>query len=253
MACLKPCEWWQVAPLAEYHWQRLRLGCQRLAIPCDKAQWDKGLARLLAQQAGQNGVIKLILTAGSGGRGYARPLPSAPVWHWSWHPFVVKPQRWYQQGLSLALASARLADQPLLAGLKHLNRLEQVLSRQQLPVGADDVLLCDGLGRPHSLSCMNLYARFGLQLWTPAVDRCGVSGVARHLLLSQWAGELALTVSHRPVTVSELLRADEVFASNVLTGVVAVKQVGVVACRTGPTAQSLHQRYRQVMGLDVHD
>lgn len=237
------------APLADYHWQRLSGSCQRLSLPCNKAKWSQELAQLLSQHPNENGVIKLVLTAGEGGRGYARPLAVKPNWHWAWHAYTPKPNHWYQQGLSLSLSPVRLASQPLLAGIKHLNRLEQVLARQGHSQRADEVLLLDQLGRPHCLSTMNIYARLGDVIVTPSVNACGVSGVVRRLIVSQWANKLGFNLVQASLSMQQLVNADEVFASNALTGVVAIRKIGVATCKLGQTATELHQQYQQAMEL----
>lgn len=237
------------APLADWHWQRLATGAKRLGLPCAKAHWDAGLARLLAQHAGQNGIIKLIFTAGTGGRGYARPAAVTPAWHWQWHEWQARPDHLYQQGMALALSDVRLAHQPALAGMKHLNRLEQVLARAAMPTKVDEVLLCDALGRPQSLSCMNLYARFGQTLWTPSPASGGVAGVVQRLLLETWLPESDLVLSHKPCSLSQLAHADEVFASNALAGVLPIRKLGVLAWSVGHVSHYFHSHYQQLLSL----
>lgn len=214
------------APLAEWHWQRLQAGAARLAIPCEAARWEAGLSALLAQHLGQNGIAKLIFTAGVGGRGYSRPTPLQPNWYWSWHDYVPRPSRWYEQGMALALSPVQLANQPLLAGMKHLNRLPQVMARQQQPADADEVLLCDQNGQPLSLSCMNIYARFGDHIWTPEVTHAGVAGVTRRMLLEQWLSGSRWIADHQRLSFAQLAEADEMFASNVVAGILPIRTLG---------------------------
>lgn len=235
------------APLADWHWQRLAASAKRLGLACDRARWQQGLADLLAQHAGAHGIIKLIFTAGVGGRGYARPSCVTPNWHWRWHAWTPRAPRLYDTGMVLALAEVRLANQPSLAGMKHLNRLEQVLARQAMPSGVDEVLMCDAQGRPHALSCMNIYARFGQTLWTPALTQAGVAGVARRLLLEQWLAGSGLSLSLRTCTVSQLAQADEVFASNAVAGVLPIRKLGVVEWPVGVACRHFQSCYQQLL------
>lgn len=206
---------------------------------------------MLANHAGEDGIVKLILTAGLGGRGYARPTDLHPHWYWSWHELVLRPESCYGDGLTLMLASEHLADVPLLAGLKHLNRLEQVLARRELSGMADEILLCDNLGRPHSLSSMNLFARFGRQLWTPAVDRCGVAGVTRRLILEAWLSGSGLTPCHQALSLARLAAADEVFAGNAVAGILPVACLGVVHWPVGEATRYFQACYRNTLGLTL--
>lgn len=235
------------APLADYHWQRLAAGASRLRLPCDRRLWERGLEQLLAQHAGEQGVIKLVLSGGEGGRGYARPLPLTPRWHWSWHQWQARPPRFYEQGMKLALSDVRLADQPRLAGIKHLNRLEQVLARAELPAAFDEALMLDAMGRPLCLSCMNLYARFGERLWTPPLTRSGIAGVTRRLLLERWLPQTSLELTHKPCSLAQLGRADEVFACNVLAGIVPVRQLGLFRWSPGESQRFFQACYRNTL------
>jgi 4-amino-4-deoxychorismate lyase len=237
------------APLADWHWQRLADSARRLGLPCEAARWQDGLAQLLDRHAGADGIIKLIFSAGAGGRGYARPASVQPAWHWSWHEPAPRPDQLYRNGMALALSEVRLSHQPLLAGMKHLNRLEQVLARQAMPRGVDEVLMCDASGRPLALSCMNIYARFGDTLWTPALAQAGVAGVARRLLLEDWLAGSGLRPSHRICTLSQLAQADEVFASNAVAGVLPIRKLGVLTWPVGSACRHFQSRYQQLLGL----
>ncbi len=128
----------------------------------------------------------------------------------------------YAQGVRLRVCDIRLAEQPLLAGMKHLNRLEQVLARAEWndPAIAEGVL-CDSHGRVISATMANLFAVVDGELLTPALDRCGVAGVARAEVLAQCpqtrVGELALDA---------LRGASEVFLSSSVRGIVPVRCAG---------------------------
>ena len=129
------------ALLLERHLARLQEGCRRLAIPCDMPLLRQELSTYMQQL--DDGVCKLILTRGAGQRGYALPEPCAPqrilqastLPHW--------PMAHRDSGIHLFACQLRLSEQPILAGLKHLNRLEQVLARAEWsdPAYAEGLLL----------------------------------------------------------------------------------------------------------------
>ncbi|MEC9482716.1 MAG: aminotransferase class IV, partial [Halomonas sp.] len=127
-------------------------------------------------------VLKLILTRGSGGRGYCAPATSEPRLLWKSAPFSPHPRRW-QEGVQVRLCELRLGIQPRLAGLKHLNRLENVLARQEWD---DDRiaegLLCDTEDRLVETTSMNLFWLREGRFETPRLDRCGVAGTLRAAL-----------------------------------------------------------------------
>ncbi len=203
--------------LLERHLARLAEGCSRLAIPIDLALIR---AELLAFSAVlEEGVAKLLLTRGDSLRGYAfspslRPrrilLGSSPVAYPSAHA---------EQGVRLFPCRTRLAEQPQLAGLKHLNRLEQVLARAEWQdTGHAEGLMRDLSGRVIEGVFSNLFLIRDGVLLTAELSRCGVAGVMRAEVLAQ-AGNIGIPVQVRDIALVELLEADEVFLCNSLYGI----------------------------------
>lgn len=226
-------------PLARYHRQRLVEGAARLGIPFDPDNFDRALEQARAGSAGE-GVLKLVLTRGSGGRGYGAPPAPSPRLLCALHPLPQRSVTLRREGMELVLSPVRLAEQPALAGIKHLNRLEQVTARLAADrAGVDEALMPDSAGRPVELTSMNLFARFGDRLWTPPLDRCGVAGVARAHILSVLAPEAGLKVQMCPRTLSQLHTADEVFACNSVAGVVPVRKLGLWRWPAGDVTRAL--------------
>lgn len=204
--------WWDA------HWARLALGAQRLglALP-DPAQVREEALALLREDGG--GVLKLQVTRGSGGRGYAPPEQALPTWILSRHALPAA-----LPGLRLHWCETRLAPQPALAGLKHCNRLEQVLARRECQaVGADEGLMRDMDGHVVSAASANLFVLRGGQWSTPPIDRCGVAGVCRAHLLP------ALGAREASPSVQEIEAADALFLCNAVRGILAVARVGARA------------------------
>lgn len=164
------------------HKARLWRGCQVLGIAVpDEAQLDA-----LAEHAGPGlKLLKLVVTRGSGGRGYAVPTPPVPRLLWQLTDFMPRPQHW-AKGVRVRQCRLRLGIQPALAGLKHLNRLENVLARNEWndPEIAEG-LLCDNRGNLVEATSMNLfwYRQGGWE--TPRLDNCGVAGTLRAALIER--------------------------------------------------------------------
>lgn len=166
-------------PLWAYHRARLIDTAPRLGIVFDVAALEEELVELIADQ--QAAVLKLVVTAGASGRGYRKcngaagrivsvfPMPAERIDR--------------RGGVTVCLCRTRLAIQPALAGLKHLNRLEQVLARAEWsdPDVAEG-LMCDTDGRLIGGTTTNLFLVAGNRVVTAALDRCGVAGVMRRLL-----------------------------------------------------------------------
>ncbi|KRW62134.1 aminodeoxychorismate lyase [Pseudomonas sp. TTU2014-080ASC] len=207
--------------LFERHMQRLAEGCRRLAIPLDEPGVRQQLLDF-CQLVGQ-GVCKLILTRGDGQRGYASPNPSVPRLILQAAPKPVYPQSNAEQGVRLFPCLTRLAEQPLLAGLKHLNRLEQVLARDEWQdTEHAEGLMRDVSGRVIEGVYSNLLMVIDGALVTAELSRCGVAGVMRAELLAQ-AEKHGIVCQVRDISYDELLAADEVMLCNSLYGVWPVR------------------------------
>ena len=202
----------------QQHLQRLRAGCARLGIePVDEL--------LLAEECRQlvdgvgRAVVKIIVTRGSGGRGYrvpARPLPTRILQLHDWPEFSVLCA---QQGVAVRICDIRLGHNPRLAGIKHLNRLEQVLARQEWDdTGIMEGLLLDSESNLVEGTMSNLFlVRDGLLL-TPDLQRCGVAGIMRSQLLER-AGQISINAESCQLGMVDLHEAEEVFICNSLIGI----------------------------------
>lgn len=162
------------------------------------------------------GVLKILLLRRGGERGY-RSAGQAADRLLCRYPLPVLPAAAATRGVRVARSAQRLAAQPTLAGIKHLNRLEQVLASRQWPAGADEVLLADAEGRPVAGTRTNLFWISGGALRTPRLDACGVAGYMRDKVLAA-AAALAIPSEVAPGSWDELEAADEVFLSNSLVG-----------------------------------
>lgn len=228
------------AALLERHLQRLSRGASVLRIALDmpliRAELEAAALEL------NQGLLKLVITRGEAGRGYAMPEQAAPTRILYLSPLPEYPPANRQQGVRLYPCTTRLGDQPLLAGIKHLNRLEQVLARSEwqdarYPEG----LVCDLQGQPIEGTMSNLFVRLGGQWLTPSLQRCGVRGVMRDYLIEQLsaAGELVI---ERSLGFNELLASDEVFCCNSVFGVWPVVELGTHHWPVGP-----HTRHAQTL------
>ncbi|GHB08159.1 aminodeoxychorismate lyase [Salinicola rhizosphaerae] len=155
------------------HLERLERGAERLGFELP----DPASLQALPARCGPGlTVLKLVVTRGSGGRGYRPPGVAEPRWRWSVAPFAPQPERW-RHGVVVRLCQLRLSWQPRLAGIKHLARLENVLARQEWQdENIAEGILCDGDGNLVEATAMNLIWRRAGVLETPRLDRCGVAG-----------------------------------------------------------------------------
>ena len=211
--------WW------DRHWARLAHGAERLRLRLPDPVLVEAEAVSLLEGQG-DGVLKLIVSRGAGGRGYA-PAPSAePEWQLSLHPLPIAPPN---GATVLRWCATRLAQQPLLAGLKHCNRLEQVLARAEwhsagaVDRDADEGLMLDHDGNVVGATAANVFALRDGRWRTPMLDRCGVAGVCRG-----WAIPVLDAVEAR-LSPENVESADAVFLCNAVRGILPVARLGARA------------------------
>lgn len=199
------------------HQNRLQQGVERLGIKAP--DWQQ--LAILVQKAvtAESQVIKVVISRGHAGRGYSPVGVDGPDIYIS-TAALPDYQLWQQQGIRLDVATLQLACQPALAGLKHNNRLEQVLLKQELAATEwDDLLVLDQLGYITEATAANVFFYRQQQWFTPQLQRAGVAGVMRAHLMAQ------LAVSEVNWTLSELEQVDAMFLCNALCGVVPVRQL----------------------------
>ena len=235
-------------PLLARHLARLEQGCARLGIA---APDQRVLVRELTGFAEQTqaGVLKLIVSRGASGRGYSAGAgePTRVVLAYE---ALVPQASCYRDGVATGWCKLRLARGEELAGIKHLNRLEQVLARAECDsAGWYEGLLCDQAGRVVSATAANVFACFGTTLVTPDLSLAGVCGVARGWLLEE--APSGFDVAVRDMLPRELIEADEVFLSNALRGVVPVSSLGERRWSVGPAARAAQVRFAALgIGLE---
>ncbi|MGP3589993.1 aminodeoxychorismate lyase [Vagococcus sp. WN89Y] len=205
------------------HLERLRLACTRLMIAFE--DWGV-LAHEMANlaQAKETGVVKVILSRGAGGRGYSAASCTEPVRILALSDAPAHYARWREHGVTLALSPVPLGRNPWLAGIKHLNRLEQVLIRAQLEqTPADEALVLDSDGWVTECCAANILWRQGQNVFTPRLDQAGVDGIMRQYCLRQLAAS-RFTVAEVQARPDALAQADEVVICNALMPLVPVRQ-----------------------------
>ena len=221
------------------HQQRLQHGCQRLQIHCD-ATAALQQAQSLAGEG--DALLKLIVTRGlATERGYA-PAGNEQARHLLLRYALPPVDVVADQPTRLALLPVTLGENPLLAGIKHLNRLELVLaSAARRAHGCDEGLLCSSSGHLACGTSSNVFVVHEGRLLTPRVDRCGIAGVLRSVVLRE-AQQLGLPAQEQDLAPALLASATEVFITNVRLGVRIATEVDGRVMPPAPWAQALQRR-----------
>lgn len=202
------------------HLARLERDCHRLLLPRPEPALLIREVRALCA-ARPEGVLKIQLTRGVGGRGYRCPEPAIGTRVLAIHPPPDYPPGLSEQGVAARICRTRLGINPALAGIKHMNRLEQILARAEWPLGeVREGLMLDAEGYAVEGTMTNLFLVSNGVLSTPKLDACGVAGVMRGLVM-----EFAHPVEERRVALDEVYAADELFLTNSVIGLWPIRRL----------------------------
>ena len=228
------------------HIARLNAGCRRLYIPFPDAELLAFEAKKLCRHS-NNAVLKLILTRGSGGRGYRQPDVIQTTRVLSLHPFPSFPSSslgtfmcaYEEQGITARFCDTRLGLNPALAGIKHLNRLEQIMARAEWTnPGIQEGIMLDMNEHVIEGTMTNLFYVKNDTLYTSSLKFAGVAGIMRSIII-RISSDHDLSVKEHTFTKDELLSADEVFVCNSIVGIWPVKQIAKTCFPVGVITRQL--------------
>ncbi len=207
--------------LADWHWQRLRTSCERLGLSPDfKALHTQLESFCAALQFRAWAVVKLICVRQSGGRGYRPLTPDCDIILSSAAADAPQAAVAWQRGVRVAILDFRCSTSPVLGGIKHLNRLDQVLASAEAATrGLDEGVLCDRDGFVAGACAASIFYRSGNTLSVIRHPDCGVDGTMAAFIAAHSEAWLALPARKKKCRDTDLKAADEVFCCNALRGI----------------------------------
>ncbi len=222
------------------HMDRLAAGCEQLGLPATPQAVL--LREVQTVSAGhQTCVVKIVITRGTSGRGYAPAVSiktNRIVCSYAW---PVDPGNLVETGIRTRICKLRLGLQPVLAGLKHLNRLEQVMARAEwMDKAIHEGILLDIEDHVIGAISSNIFLVSGDNLLTPRMDRCGVRGVMRAHILKAFEPRC----QQRRITLDMLPEADEVFVCNAVRGIFPVTRIDHWEYSIGPVTREVQSWLR---------
>jgi len=229
------------ARLLAWHLERLELGCARLGIQLREAEQVRAEVHALAREADRS-IIKVIVTRGDAqARGYAPTGNEKATRITVRYPWPHETAATSQDGVKVCTLAMRLGENPALAGIKHTNRLEQILARAEWS-SADvaEGILFSSSGNLVSGTMTNAFIVRGSQVQTPVIDRCGVAGVMRRLVLRE-AMRAHISVQECVLRADDLERAEELFLTNARIGIWPVRELDGRVFVPGPVTRRLQQ------------
>ena len=230
------------AQYLQSHLNRLERGCRVLGIAVPSlelllveiSEICRGISRA---------VLKIIITRGQGGRGYRPDAAIQPTRIVTLHPWPVYAPHYTQEGILATLCKTRLSRNPLLAGIKHLNRLEQVLARREWQDQFQEGLMLDTEDEVIEGTMSNLFLVSGGQLITPQLKCSGVAGIMREQLL-QGASELGIPTSICKLRLQDVQTAESAFFCNSLMGIWPIKRLDHVEFRKSSVVCALMDKLK---------
>jgi len=219
------------------HLARLKAGCQVLKLPYPDETLLLDEIKHVSNTC-EHGVIKLMLTRGSGGRGYRQPDLLNPTRIIALHPFPEYPENFKTEGILTRFCTARLGINPLLAGLKHNNRLEQVLARSEWQDEFQEGLMLNLNEHVIEGTMSNLFVVKEQKIYTPEITLSGIKGVMRQIII-KIARQNNLPLQETLLNRDFVQQADELFVSNSVIGIWPIKALENKTYSVGPLTQKI--------------
>lgn len=228
------------------HLGRLAAGCARLALEADLDAIGSEVRELAA--ASGRAIVKVLVTRGAAtARGYGTSGTERPTRITLRYAWPQEEARLALDGVRVRIAATRLGENPALAGLKHCNRLEQVLARAEVrDADIAEALMFSSGGRLISGTMSNVFLVHEGRLATPRLEACGVAGVMRAAVLDA-AALAGIPAAERALGPADLETAQEIFLTNALIGVRPVRELEGAPRAVGPVTRTLQAQLAAVL------
>lgn len=241
--------------LMTFHLQRLALGAQRLSIPMPKnfdAQLERAIALRKEQVASGDSdsfICKIILTRGTGGRGYRPVELSSPTLIISFHGVPEYPITFKSQGIETKICSHRLSENPVTARIKHLNRLDQIIASAELGELPEGVM-CDQKGNVVEGTRSNILVFSESKIYTPLLNNSGVDGCLRRFLIEKSEiGALGVEIIESIIPLDKLRQADGIAYINSVFGLWPVVNIADRTFTITPESKLISRYLYQELGM----
>ena len=241
------------ARLLDFHLDRLALGCTRLHFATTDLSGVSDEVQMLARGA-QNSLIKVMLTRGvATARGYSPSGREKPTRVTFRYPWPHENPAWSQDGVRVRTATLTVGENSALAGVKHLNRLEEILARAESnDADVAEVLLYSSSGLLVSGTMSNVFLVRNSRVQTPSLDRSGIAGVMRRAVLAE-AEKAGIAAEVRDLRVEDVAAADEMFFTNARIGIWPARELDGRTLRVGATTRRLQQVMAPILALAGND
>lgn len=229
----KPLNW-------QKHFVKLQHDCAAIGIVCPTIQLLTKELEQLAQSK-PDAIAKIVITRGAANRGYAPAANPQITRILSAADIPEYPDSYATQGINMHVCKLRLGHQPRLAGIKHLNRLENVLAAAEWnDANIAEGMMLDQDGHIIEGTRSNLFMVRDGKLFTPDLSKCGVAGLQRERVMD-YARQQRMICKITEITMDELLAADEIFVVNSVIGLWPVREMTRFSCKKFPVSLQIQE------------
>ncbi|MFW2073754.1 aminodeoxychorismate lyase [Acinetobacter gerneri] len=221
--------------LKSLHMARISDTSRRLQLKFDLKLLEKSFDYLHQQFPILNGTLKILVSRGIGERGYAMPDHDADLYCYFYPQADVTAQ--------VEIIDSGVLDQaiglcmPNLVGIKSLNRLEQVLLKQEANEKKWlEALVTDVQGGIVEGVSSNCFIKINNEWITPDLRYNGVHGVMRAEILARM-NQANIACTPRFMGIEEIQQIQSLFFCNALSPMKAVRQLGNRALEVEPCIQ----------------
>ena len=208
------------------HYQRLSKGCKVLKIKCPPEVFlKKEISKFLKKIKKKKFILKIIISRGIGGRGYNPPKKAKSTRILGAYNWPNYPEKNFKKGIKIDICKTKLAMQPHLSEIKHLNRLEQIIARSEWQSkNISESIMLDFNENVIEGTMSNIFGVKKNVFYTPDIKFSGIKGIMRNKIL-----KLLKTKKEKykvkKITLKELLNFEEIFICNSIFGIWSVTQI----------------------------
>ncbi len=218
---------WDI-PLLCYHLRRIHEHSKKIHIQTNsrslRERIDNFVSRIRQAFSG-SGILRLIVMSTGSLGGYRIDKTCEPTYIISYRSLPVEPVAMPLNGIKMRVCDYRLPLNPVLSGMKHLNRLDQILARAEWDDQFDDGIMLDQNELVVETTFGNIFFLSSSGWGTPLINQCGVEGVMRSLLIKKIMPALSESVDIRKVELYEIKKCSEWFVCNAVRGIMPVSSL----------------------------
>ncbi|MCK5262206.1 MAG: aminodeoxychorismate lyase [Gammaproteobacteria bacterium] len=231
--------------LWDEHIERMQNAAKKLSIESIAINnFKQDVLAILKQHSINNCVVKLMLTRGQGQRGYQSPSPQKTTRIVVIGDLPQYSDEFNSHGIKACFCQHPISKNSALAGIKHLNRLDNVLARNEWRDEYQEGLMLDDSNNIIEGTMSNVFASKNNQLLTPSLENCGVNGIIREQILAI-AQEQGIETHVTNIKKDDIKNMDEVFVCNSIIGIWPISSLGNNIYEVGSMTQQLSQALQQ--------